>query len=64
MRWTVDYPEDLAFVRSIYGHFKGQESTFDYEQVLEFLSSNPKVTSGISASRRNEALLKPIEEHN
>ena len=64
MRWTVDYPEDLAFVRSIYGHFKGQESIFDYEQVLEFLSSNPKVTSGISASRRNEALLKPIEGHN
>ena len=64
MRWTVDYPEDLSFVQSIYHHFKGYESTFEYEQVLEFLSSNPEVTSGISASRRNEALLKPIEEHN
>jgi spore coat polysaccharide biosynthesis protein SpsF len=64
MRWTVDYPEDLAFVRSIYGHFKGQESTFDYQQLLEFLSSNPEVASVISASRRNEALWKASEGHN
>lgn len=63
MRWTVDYPEDLAFVRSIYQHFLGLESTFEYEQVLEFLSSNPEVASAISASRRNEALLKPSERH-
>ena len=64
MRWTVDYPEDLEFVRSVYSYFKGREANFDYEEVLEFLSSNPEVTSRISASRRNEALLKPIEEHN
>jgi spore coat polysaccharide biosynthesis protein SpsF len=64
MRWTVDYPEDLDFVRSVYSHFKGRESVFEYEDVLEFLSSNPDVVTGISASRRNEALLKPLEEHN
>jgi spore coat polysaccharide biosynthesis protein SpsF len=64
MRWTVDYPEDLEFVRSVYGHFKGQESTFDYEQVLDFLSSKPKLASAISASRRNEALAKPSDGHN
>jgi spore coat polysaccharide biosynthesis protein SpsF len=64
MRWTVDYPEDLDFVRSVYSHFKGRESVFEYEEVLEFLRSNPEVVSGISASRRNEALLKPLEGHN
>ena len=64
MRWTVDYPEDLDFVRSVYSHFKGRESVFEYEEVLEFLCSNPEVVSGISASRRNEALLKPLEGHN
>ena len=63
-RWTVDYPEDLAFVRNVYSHFKGREASFDYEEVLEFLSSNPEITSGISARRRNEALSKPIKEHN
>ena len=64
MRWTVDYPEDLEFVRTVYSHFKGREANFDYEEVLEFLSLNPEVTSEISASRRNEALSNPIEEHN
>ena len=64
MRWTVDYPEDLDFVRSVYSHFKGRESVFEYEEVLEFLRSNPEVVSGISAIRRNEALLKPLEGHN
>ena len=64
MRWTVDYPQDLDFVRSVYSYFKGRESIFDYQEVLEFLGSNPEVVSGISASRRNEALLKPIEGHN
>lgn len=64
MRWTVDYPEDLAFVRSVYHHFLGQESTFEYHQVLEFLNSNPEIGSVITASRRNEALLKPSEGHN
>jgi spore coat polysaccharide biosynthesis protein SpsF len=64
MRWTVDYFEDLTFVQSVFSHFKGQESTFGYEQVLEFLSSNTEVTSLISASRRNEALMKPQEGHN
>jgi len=64
MRWTVDYPQDLDFVRSVYSYFKGRESIFDYQEVLEFLGSNPEVVSGISASRRNEALLKPLEGHN
>lgn len=63
-RWTVDYPEDLDFVRNIYSHFKGRESTFDYKEVLEYLHLNPEMISGISASRRNEALLKPLEGHN
>jgi spore coat polysaccharide biosynthesis protein SpsF len=63
-RWTVDYPEDLAFVRNVYSHFKGRETSFEYEDVLEFLSANPQITSEVSASRRNEALLKPTEGHN
>ncbi len=64
LRWTVDYSEDLDFVRSVYSHFKGRESIFDYEEVLEFLRTNPEIVSRISASRRNEALLKPIDGHN
>ena len=64
LRWTVDYSEDLSFVRSVYSHFKGQETSFGYEDALQFLGANPQIISEVSASRRNEALLKPTERHN
>ena len=63
-RWTVDYSEDLAFVRNVYSHFKGRETSFGYEDALQFLGANPQIFSEVSASRRNEALLKPTERHN
>ncbi len=25
MRWTVDEPDDLAFVRAVYSHFSGRD---------------------------------------
>ncbi len=34
LRWTVDYPEDLEFVREIYNRFKGRETEFTYSEVL------------------------------
>ena len=39
MRWTVDTPEDLAFVRRIYGHF-GNDS-FNWNEVLRALETHP-----------------------
>lgn len=53
-RWTVDHPEDLDFVRQVFGAFKGREAVFTTEEVLEFLEKNPGVSSAISAARRNE----------
>ena len=55
-RWTVDYLEDLVFIRQVYGVFQGRESIFTLEDVLLFLDSNPKLQSEISADRRNEQL--------
>ena len=55
-RWTVDYLEDLVFVRQVYGAFQGREAIFTLEDVLLFLASNPKLQSEISANRRNEQL--------
>lgn len=34
-RWTLDYPEDLQFVRKVYNLFKGKESEFTYTDVME-----------------------------
>lgn len=55
-RWTVDYIEDLNFVRKVYKAFEGHESTFTLRDVLLFLSQNPQIKSAISADRRNEQL--------
>ena len=53
-RWTVDHPEDLAFVRQVFGAFKGSEATFTFKEVLEFLEKNPNIYSEITPDRRNE----------
>lgn len=58
MRWTVDYQEDLDFVRQVYANFRGHESTFTFLEVLDFVQENPHVISEIDSSRRNEKLLK------
>lgn len=56
LRWTVDYAEDLDFVREIYSYFKGKEATFEMRDILEVLKSRPDLKSAINSSRRNEAL--------
>jgi len=55
-RWTVDYPEDLLFVRRVFNEFKGKESTFTFEDVLLLLDSEPHLKSAIPGDRRNEKL--------
>ncbi len=41
MRWTVDTPEDLAFVRKIYEAFEGHD-TFTWHEVLHLLEQHPE----------------------
>jgi spore coat polysaccharide biosynthesis protein SpsF len=40
-RWTVDFPEDLEFVRAVYGRL-GDDS-FGWRQVLELLEREPEL---------------------
>jgi spore coat polysaccharide biosynthesis protein SpsF len=40
MRWTVDTPEDLAFVRRIYDHF--EHNLFSWREVLAALEQHPE----------------------
>ena len=40
MRWTVDIPEDLAFVRCIYDHFG--HDRFSWREVLAVLEQHPE----------------------
>jgi spore coat polysaccharide biosynthesis protein SpsF (cytidylyltransferase family) len=40
-RWTVDYPEDLAFAKSVYDHFG--DTPFGYRDVFELLEREPRL---------------------
>ena len=39
-RWTVDFPEDLEYVREIYASFVGREETFTFDEVNAVLAKN------------------------
>ena len=41
LRWTVDYPEDLAFVREIYSKIYSDMGLFTSEDIREVISQNP-----------------------
>jgi spore coat polysaccharide biosynthesis protein SpsF len=58
MRWTVDYPEDLEFIRQVYLNFQGRENLFGFQDVLNLMRENPGMKSSIPANYRNEALPK------
>jgi len=55
-RWTVDYLEDLHFVRQVFMAFIGREAVFSLEDTIIFLNSKQGLKSEISSDRRNEKL--------
>lgn len=52
-RWTVDEPEDLEVIKSIYEHFEPRHD-FDWLEVLELHSEQPKIFSANKHLIRNE----------
>lgn len=56
LRWTLDYKEDLDFVRAIYSAFEGTETEFESDEILEFLRINPSNNNQITGTLRNVAL--------
>lgn len=53
LRWTVDVPEDLDFVRLLYGHLFDENHSFGQKEILEFLEVNPEISRNDSAVARN-----------
>jgi len=41
LRWTVDYPEDLAFVRSVYSALYAGNPAFDQQDIVDYLQAHP-----------------------
>lgn len=40
-RWTLDTPEDLAFIRAVYGHFG--HDLFSWTEVIKYLDQHPEI---------------------
>lgn len=55
-RWTLDYPDDLKVIQSVFGHFQGQEADFSMEDVLRFRQNKPEVFQVNQSHVRNEGL--------
>lgn len=56
LRWTVDTPEDLAFVRAVYAELLQETPEFDLDDVLTLLQSRPDIADLQGGGRRNAAL--------
>lgn len=64
LRWTVDYQEDLEFVRKVFSYFTGREDSFNLIELLDYLGNNRELKSTIDANRRNESLIAMLKEEN
>jgi glutamate-1-semialdehyde aminotransferase/spore coat polysaccharide biosynthesis protein SpsF (cytidylyltransferase family) len=53
LRWTVDEPCDLEFVRAVYAHF-GAEKPFGWRDVLSLLDAQPALGQLNAGQVRNE----------
>lgn len=54
MRWTVDTPEDLEFMRQVYARFDGRDD-FSWQEVLTLLQREPYL-SAINSAVRHKSL--------
>ena len=55
-RWTVDYPQDLDFIRGIVRFENTQSDLLTVSQVLKYLDKHPTKRNVLSGKLRNEAL--------
>ena len=66
MRWTVDQPEDLDFVRAIYSALYTDRPEFNWKDVLVYLKSNPALCkmnahfAGVDANLAVERILQKL----
>lgn len=61
-RWTVDYSEDLDFVREVYSSFEGNEDQFSFEDVLRLVTSGSIADNVLQSNLRNITLSKKISD--
>lgn len=62
-RWTVDKPEDMAFMRRVFAEFNNNP-LISYEEVIRFLEHNPEVVKINEGTIRNEGYAKSLSNEN
>ncbi len=60
LRWTVDEPRDLDFVRSLFERF--EDPYVGMEEIVNFLRQHPKLSSMNAGIERNAGYLKSLRE--
>jgi spore coat polysaccharide biosynthesis protein SpsF len=60
LRWTVDTPPDLEFVRAIHKFMKDKE--FGMHEIVNLLKEYPELSELNSGQQRNEAYQKQLQE--
>lgn len=61
LRWTVDRPEDLEFVRRVHDYL-GPAPSFGMMAILALLREHPELMEINSGIQRNKAYQKPLRE--
>ncbi len=62
LRWTVDYPEDLAFARAVYQRLYQPGRVFLMEDILALLEREPELARINAGIVRNEGYLKSLAQ--
>jgi spore coat polysaccharide biosynthesis protein SpsF len=60
LRWTVDTPRDLEFMRAMYNFIQNEECGMD--EILRLLKEHPEVTKLNCGQERNEGYQKSLQE--
>lgn len=62
LRWTVDYPEDLKFVREVYARLYKEDKTFLMNDILDLLKKHPELAKINEGHVRYEGYMKSVRE--
>ncbi len=60
LRWTVDRPEDFAFVRAVFQRFHAVDPGFGLADILELLDERPDLAALASRERETPAEHDPV----
>ncbi|MEZ5790300.1 MAG: glycosyltransferase family protein [Nitratireductor sp.] len=60
LRWTVDEPADLEFVRAIYGELHDRNPDFSFHDILHLIAGKPELSAINGGFTRNEGYLKSL----